>query len=156
MSVVGDPLRPCCQEGAQLVRRPLPVYPHMRTVVTEEHGVDVVREYDRSIPRICARGSELNQVWTNLIDNAIDAMNGRGELVVRTAAEFSGILVEIRDSGPGIPQEIRALLFTPFFSTKRNGRGLGLTLVQEILTAHGFEFSLGAGKGGGAEFRGGF
>jgi len=103
-----------------------------------KHGVDVVREYDRSIPRICARGSELNQVWTNLIDNAIDAMGGRGELVVRTAAEFAGILVEIRDNGPGIPIEIRDRIFDPFFTTKQvgEGTGLGLDTVYRIVQNH--------------------
>jgi signal transduction histidine kinase len=100
-----------------------------------KHGVEVVREYDRSIPRICARGSELNQVWTNLIDNAIDAMNGRGELVVRTAAEFGGVLVEIRDNGEGIPKEIRDRIFEPFFTTKPvgEGTGLGLDTVYRII-----------------------
>jgi signal transduction histidine kinase len=103
-----------------------------------KHGVEVVREYDRSIPRTCARGSELNQVWTNLIDNAIDAMNGRGELVVRTAAEFGGVLVEIRDNGEGIPKEIRDRIFEPFFTTKPvgEGTGLGLDTVYRIIKQH--------------------
>lgn len=103
-----------------------------------KHGVDVVRDYDRSIPRICARGSELNQVWTNLIDNAIDAMDGRGELVLRTAAEFGGVLVEIRDNGPGIPREIRDRVFEPFFTTKPvgEGTGLGLDTVYRIVHKH--------------------
>jgi signal transduction histidine kinase len=103
-----------------------------------KHGVEVARDYDRSIPRICARGGELNQVWTNLIENAIDAMNGRGELVVRTAAEFGGVLVEIRDSGPGIPKEIRDRIFDPFFTTKPvgEGTGLGLDTVYRIVQQH--------------------
>ena len=103
-----------------------------------KHGIEVVREYDRSLPSICARGSELNQVWTNLIDNAIDAMNSRGQLVVRTAAEFDGILVEIRDSGPGIPAEIRDRIFEPFFTTKQvgEGTGLGLDAVYRIVKQH--------------------
>jgi signal transduction histidine kinase len=103
-----------------------------------KHGVDVMRDYDRSIPRICARGSELNQVWTNLIDNAIDAMNGRGELVVRTAAEFGGVLVEVRDNGSGIPPEIRDRIFDPFFTTKPvgEGTGLGLDTVYRIVQKH--------------------
>jgi signal transduction histidine kinase len=103
-----------------------------------KHGVEIVREYDRSLPRICARGSELNQVWTNLIDNAIDAMNGRGELIVRTAAEFGGMLVEIRDNGPGIPLEIRDHIFEPFFTTKPvgEGTGLGLDTVYRIIKQH--------------------
>lgn len=103
-----------------------------------KQGVEVVRNYDRSIPRICARGGELNQVWTNLIDNAIDAMNGQGELVVRTEAEFGGVLVEIRDSGPGIPKEIRDRIFDPFFTTKPvgEGTGLGLDTVYRIVQQH--------------------
>jgi signal transduction histidine kinase len=103
-----------------------------------KHGIEVVREYDRSIPRICARGSELNQVWTNLIDNALDAMNGRGELLVRTAVEFDGVLVEIRDNGPGIPPEIRDRIFEPFFTTKPvgDGTGLGLDTVYRIVHQH--------------------
>jgi signal transduction histidine kinase len=103
-----------------------------------KHGVEVVRDYDRSLPRICARGSELNQVWTNLIDNAIDAMNGSGELVVRTAAEFGRVLIEIRDNGPGIPQDIRDHLFEPFFTTKPvgEGAGLGLDAVYRIVQKH--------------------
>lgn len=103
-----------------------------------KHGVEVVRDYDRSLPRICARGSELNQIWTNLIDNAIDAMNGRGELVVRTGAEFGGVLVEIRDNGPGIPKQIRDHIFEPFFTTKPvgEGTGLGLDTVYRIVMMH--------------------
>ena len=103
-----------------------------------KHGVEVLRAYDRSIPRICASGSELNQVWTNLIDNAIDAMNGQGELLVRTAAEFDGVLVEIRDNGPGIPPEIRDRIFEPFFTTKPvgDGTGLGLDTVYRIVQKH--------------------
>src|SRR5262249_33946698 len=103
-----------------------------------KHGVEIVRDYDRSLPRICARGSALNQVWTNLIDNAIDAMNGRGGRVVRTAAEFGGVLVEIRDNGPGIPGEIRDHIFEPFFTTKPvgEGTGLGLDTVYRIIKQH--------------------
>jgi signal transduction histidine kinase len=91
-------------------------------------GVNVVRDYDRSLPRIPAYGSELNQVWTNLIDNALDAMRGKGALVLRTAHEFDRVLVEIRDDGPGIPPEIRNRIFEPFFTTKPVGQGTGLGL----------------------------
>jgi signal transduction histidine kinase len=103
-----------------------------------KYGISVVRQYDRSIPRICAFGGELNQVWTNLIDNAIDAMSGKGELVVRTASEFSRVLVEIRDSGPGIPPEIQNRVFEPFFTTKPvgEGTGLGLDTVYRIVQQH--------------------
>ncbi|HEV3332010.1 MAG TPA: ATP-binding protein [Bryobacteraceae bacterium] len=103
-----------------------------------KYGISVVRQYDRSIPQICARGGELNQVWTNLIDNAVDAMDGHGELVVRTAAEFGRVLVEIRDSGPGIPPEIQDRIFEPFFTTKPvgEGTGLGLDTVYRIVQQH--------------------
>jgi signal transduction histidine kinase len=103
-----------------------------------KHGIDVTREYDRSAPRVCASGAELNQVWTNLIDNAIDAMGGHGDLVVRTTAEFDAVVVEIRDSGPGIPPEIRDRVFEPFFTTKPvgEGTGLGLDTVYRIVQKH--------------------
>ena len=83
-----------------------------------KHGVAVKLDFDRTLPRICARGSDLNQVWTNLIDNAIDAMEGKGELRIRTARELDRLLVEIADNGPGIPPEVQAHIFEPFFTTK--------------------------------------
>jgi signal transduction histidine kinase len=103
-----------------------------------KQGVTVVREFDRTLPRICARGSELNQVWTNLIDNAIDAMGGKGELRIRTARELDRALVEIRDNGPGIPPELRDRIFEPFFTTKNvgDGIGLGLDAVYRIVNDH--------------------
>jgi signal transduction histidine kinase len=103
-----------------------------------KQGVNVTRQYDRSAPRVCASGSELNQVWTNLIDNAIDAMNGKGELKIRTAAELDRVLVEIGDNGPGIPPEIHDRIFDPFFTTKAvgEGTGLGLDTVWRIVQKH--------------------
>jgi len=88
---------------------------------------------------VCARGSELNQVWTNLIDNALDAMGGAGELRIRTASEPGHVLVEIGDSGHGIPPEIRTRIFEPFFTTKKvgEGTGLGLDVVYRIVQSHG-------------------
>ena len=91
-------------------------------------GVTVVREYAPDLPRIGARGGELNQVWTNLIDNALDAMGEKGELRVRTAREPGGILVEIGDTGPGIPPAVLPRIFDPFFTTKGVGEGTGLGL----------------------------
>jgi len=93
-----------------------------------KQGVSVIREYDRSLPRITAYGSELNQVWTNLIDNAIDAMNGQGQVWIRTSRENDHVLVEIADNGPGVPPEIQAHIFEPFFTTKGVGEGTGLGL----------------------------
>jgi signal transduction histidine kinase len=106
-------------------------------------GVAVVREYDRSLPRICAYGSELNQVWTNLIDNAVDAMSGNGtgsmkQLTVRTAHDPVGVLVEISDTGSGIPPEVQNRIYDPFFTTKPvgEGTGLGLDAVSRIVRKH--------------------
>jgi signal transduction histidine kinase len=90
--------------------------------------ITVVRDYDRSLPTVPAYGAELNQVWTNLIDNAIGAMGGSGRLTVRTARDEDRVLVEIGDTGPGVPEEIRARIFEPFFTTKPFGEGTGLGL----------------------------
>ncbi|HMC62334.1 MAG TPA: ATP-binding protein, partial [Candidatus Solibacter sp.] len=103
-----------------------------------KQGVDVIREYDRTLPRICAHGSELNQVWTNLIDNAVDAMGGKGELRIRTSRAGNCVQVEIVDNGSGIPPEVKAHLFEPFFTTKGvgEGTGLGLDTVNRIVGQH--------------------
>lgn len=89
-------------------------------------GVTVVREYTDDLPLIQAYASELNQVWTNIIDNAIDAMNGEGNLIVRAYQENQWIVVEIEDDGPGIPKENQSKIFDPFFTTKGPGEGTGL------------------------------
>jgi signal transduction histidine kinase len=101
-------------------------------------GIEVIREYDRSIPKLCLRGGEVNQVWTNLIGNAIDAMAGKGLLQIRTHLEPRNALIEIIDSGPGIPPEIRSRIFEPFFTTKgvNEGTGLGLDIAYRIVTNH--------------------
>jgi signal transduction histidine kinase len=91
-------------------------------------GVKIRREYDLNLPRIDAYGGELNQVWTNLLDNAIDALDGNGEITIRTATEPEHVLVEIADNGPGIPSEIQSHIFEPFFTTKGVGQGTGLGL----------------------------
>jgi signal transduction histidine kinase len=92
-------------------------------------NVTLVREFDRSIPRIAAYGSELNQVWTNLIDNAIDAVNGSGKICIGTCREDDQVVVEIVDNGPGIPPEVQSHMFEPFFTTKSVGSGTGLGLI---------------------------
>jgi signal transduction histidine kinase len=92
-------------------------------------NVTVVRAYDRSVPRIMAYGSELNQVWTNLIDNAIHAVNGAGKICVGTSLEDNQVVVEIVDNGSGIPLNVQPHLFEPFFTTKPVGTGTGLGLV---------------------------
>lgn len=91
-------------------------------------GITVQREFSESLPNIQAYGSELNQVWTNIIDNAADAMNGQGEIVIKTFREDSWVVVQIKDSGPGIPKEIQSKIFDPFFTTKSQGEGTGLGL----------------------------
>jgi signal transduction histidine kinase len=101
-------------------------------------GVQVIRDYDRTLPRLCAHGGELNQIWTNLIDNAVDAMDGHGELRIRTARDLHFALVEITDTGSGIPAELQEHVFEPFFTTKGvgEGTGLGLDTVYRIVRNH--------------------
>jgi signal transduction histidine kinase len=91
-------------------------------------GITVRREYAPDLPRIQAFASELNQVWTNIIDNAAGAMEGKGEIVLRTHREGEWVVVEIEDNGPGIPEAIRPKIFDPFFTTKSPGAGTGLGL----------------------------
>ncbi len=100
-----------------------------------KHGITIKREYDPTLPLICAYGSELNQVWTNLIDNAIAAMNAQGELTIRTARDLTDVLVEIADTGSGIPADIQSRIFEPFFTTKGvgEGSGLGLDIARRIV-----------------------
>jgi signal transduction histidine kinase len=91
-------------------------------------GITVVKDYDRALPPVPAYAAELNQVWTNLIDNAVFAMDGTGTLAIRTAREDEDLLVEIRDTGPGIPDDIKERIYEPFFTTKPVGEGTGLGL----------------------------
>src|SRR3989441_5011773 len=103
-----------------------------------KHGIAVQRDYQPIPLLVNSFGSELNQVWTNLIDNAIDAMGGKGELRVRTYREDTCVVVEIGDNGPGISPEVKPHIFEPFFTTKGVGEGpeLGLDSVQPIGTQH--------------------
>jgi signal transduction histidine kinase len=102
------------------------------TLVILQHklkkGVAIKREYAPNLPRIQAYASELNQVWTNIIDNAVDAMNGKGEVRIKTYQEDERVIVEITDNGPGIPRDIQSRIFEPFFTTKAPGHGTGLGL----------------------------
>ena len=91
-------------------------------------GITVVKDYGPGLPRIPAYPSELNQVWTNLIDNAVAAMDGHGTLTLRTALDADRLLVEFADTGPGIPDDIKDRIFEPFFTTKPVGLGTGLGL----------------------------
>jgi signal transduction histidine kinase len=103
-----------------------------------KQGVAVQRDYQRVPLLVNSFGSELNQVWTNIIDNAIDAMHGKGELRVRTYRDDGCVVVEIGDNGPGIPPEVEPHIFEPFFTTKGvgQGTGLGLDTVQRIVKKH--------------------
>jgi signal transduction histidine kinase len=91
-------------------------------------GITVRREYDPDLPRIRARGSELNQVWTNIIDNAADALQGQGQITLRTRHDDEWVIVEIEDNGPGIPEKLQTRVFESFFTTKPPGQGTGLGL----------------------------
>jgi signal transduction histidine kinase len=103
-----------------------------------KHGVEVKRDYQKVPLLVNSFGSELNQVWTNLIDNAIDSMGGKGKLRVHTYREDDCVVVEIGDNGPGIAPEIQPRIFEPFFTTKAvgEGTGLGLDTVQRIIRKH--------------------
>jgi signal transduction histidine kinase len=119
-----------------------------------KYGIEVTRDYDRSLPRICAYGSELNQVWTNLIDNAADAMGEKGVLHIRTSRAGDSVQVEIIDNGPGISPEVKTHLFEPFFTTKGvgEGTGLGLAVVHGIVSAHGGSIAVDSVVGKGSTF----
>jgi len=103
-----------------------------------KRGVTVVRDYQKTPLLVNSFGSELNQVWTNIIDNAIDAMGGKGELRVRAYRDAACVVVEIRDNGPGISDAVEPHIFEPFFTTKGvgEGTGLGLDTVQRIVKKH--------------------
>ncbi|OZM79134.1 ATP-binding protein [Pseudonocardia sp. MH-G8] len=111
----------------------------------EEAGIGIVKEYDRTLPLIPAYSAELNQVWTNLIDNALDAMDGSGTLTVRTSRAEDCVVVEIGDTGSGIAPEVRQRIFEPFFTTKPVGRGTGLGLdvsYRVVVTRHRGDLSV--------------
>jgi signal transduction histidine kinase len=94
--------------------------------------IEVARDYDRTLPRLTARGSELNQVWTNLLDNAIYALGDRGTITISTRRDGACAEVAVADDGPGVPAGVRDRIFDPFFTTKDVGQGTGLGLA----TAH--------------------
>jgi signal transduction histidine kinase len=97
--------------------------------------IRIVREYDRTLRHLMARGSELNQVWTNLLDNAIDSLGEDGTITIRTSVQDGRAIIEISDDGPGIPEDVQARIFDAFFTTKDVGRGtgLGLAAVRRIV-----------------------
>lgn len=101
-----------------------------------KNGVEVIRDFDRDLPRVAAQGSELNQVWTNLFDNAVSAMDGNGKITIKTYLDDGTVTVLVNDNGPGIPKDIQHRIFEPFFTTKEVGvgTGLGLDVVNRIVT----------------------
>jgi signal transduction histidine kinase len=114
-------------------------------------GIEVRREYTPGLPEVPGYPAELNQVWTNLIDNAADAMAGGGVLTLRTRAEAEAVVVEIADDGPGVAEEVRATLFEPFVTTKPAGEGSGLGLENArriIEKRHGGSLSFATGPEG--------
>ena len=127
-----------------------------QTLVILRHrlrDIEVRTEIADDLPPIEAYGSELNQVWTNLIDNAVDAMDGRGTLTIRAESEATaegvGVRVTIADSGSGIPPEIRARLFEPFYTTKEPGKGtgLGLHISHGVVARHGGRIEVDSAPG---------
>jgi signal transduction histidine kinase len=113
-------------------------------------AIELVREYDRTLPTLTVRGSELNQVWTNLLDNAIGALGDRGTITLTTRRDGTSAVVDVTDDGPGIPTEIRDRVFEPFFTTKDvgQGTGLGLTTCRRIVVdRHGGSLTLDSEPG---------
>ncbi len=113
-------------------------------------AIEVVRDYDRELPKLTVRGSELNQVWTNLLDNAIDALGDAGTITISTRLDGGCAEVEVIDDGPGIPAEIRERVFDSFFTTKDVGRGTGLGLATArriVVDRHGGSLTLDSEPG---------
>ena len=112
--------------------------------------IEVVRDFDPDLPRIEAFGGKLNQVWTNLVSNAVDAMDGTGTLTLRTVAADGEVTVEVVDTGPGIPEEVQPQIFDDFFTTKQldKGTGLGLPSVKAIVVEHHGSVDFSTSPGG--------
>jgi signal transduction histidine kinase len=124
------------------------------TVVILRHklsktAIKVVREYDPALPHIEAFAGELNQVWTNILDNAIDALGKEGEIKLRTYRADDQVVVELADNGPGVPKDIQGRIFDPFFTTKPPGvgTGLGLNIAYNIVQKHYGEIALKSNPG---------
>jgi signal transduction histidine kinase len=112
--------------------------------------IKLVRDYDRTLPPLMVLGSELNQVWTNLLDNAIDALDERGTIEIATRRDGECVLVDISDDGPGIPADIRERVFDSFFTTKDVGKGTGLALATArriVVDRHGGSLSVDSRPG---------
>jgi signal transduction histidine kinase len=113
-------------------------------------GITVVKDYDRTLPQIPAHPAELNQVWTNLIDNAVQAMHGAGTLTIKTYEEDDRLIVSVGDTGPGVPDDLKKRVFEPFFTTKPVGEGTGLGLdisYRIVVNGHGGDIALDSKPG---------
>jgi len=113
-------------------------------------SIVVARDYDRTLPKLTVRGSELNQVWTNLLDNAIDALGEQGTIAIATRPDGDCVVVEIADDGPGVPEELAGRVFDPFFTTKDVGQGTGLGLATArriVVERHGGSLTLDSRPG---------
>jgi signal transduction histidine kinase len=114
--------------------------------------IEIVWDAQTELEPVRSDRSQMEQVFVNVLKNAIEAINGAGKITIRLGKQAGRSFVVVEDTGCGIAPAARANLFTPFFSTKDNGQGIGLTLVQEILDQHGFEFSLESQSGQPTEF----
>ncbi|MBN2383312.1 response regulator [bacterium] len=138
-------------DQAQIAR--VDIHEGIETTLTIMHnqlkyGIEVIKNYSE-LPQINCYVNELNQVWTNIIHNAIQAMGGRGELIIDTYLKDGDVAVKISDNGPGIPPEIQAKIFEPFFTTKKagEGTGMGLSLVTQIIEKHQGKISVSSAPG---------
>jgi signal transduction histidine kinase len=118
-----------------------------------ERGISLVYKTDVRLPQVALDQNQFEQVLVNVLKNAAEAIDGPGTVTLTTGSESGVGWIAIADSGPGIPDSVRDQLFTPFFTTKKDGCGLGLTLVREVLDGHGFPFSLENSEQGGSVFR---
>ncbi|MEM7352330.1 MAG: ATP-binding protein [Acidobacteriota bacterium] len=119
----------------------------------EERHIQLLREGERRLAPVDLDKNQIEQALVNVVKNAAEAIGEHGIITLRLGQDHGCGWIEIEDSGSGIPPEVAAQLFTPFFTTKDNGCGLGLTVVKEVLSRHDFPFSLENGAGGGARFR---
>jgi signal transduction histidine kinase len=123
----------------------------MVMMIRKFEGLTIVKDFDPDLPPVPAYGAELNQVWTNLIDNAVGAMGGEGTLTIRTRRDGNNAVVEIGDTGPGIPDDVRPRIFEPFFTTKGVGEGTGLGLdisYRIVVKKHHGDIRVHTGPGG--------
>lgn len=159
-----DNLNTFMKSYADIVKLPKPTFKncHVEELVrncaelfrkeSEEKKITWEWFLEEKLPPVKADRTQMEQVFLNIFKNAIEAIGVGGVITVRTGNSRDKYHIIVEDTGPGIPEEVRQHLFTPFYSTKDNGQGIGLTLVQEILNRHQFEFSLESTPGGPTQF----